>query len=661
MFTTLYFKEWKEKALLFFFELGILALLLAAQFVLSEKRDIREWLIYAVLILFYPFAALVLGAAGFEAEYRQGAWAYLFSRPVGKVTVWLAKFAALLSMLAALWLVFVALWAAVPGIRELAGGARVLLGFSVASEFPWWSILVSAFLLVVTFSLSLLHERQFNILFLALIIAFLLPAAAWAFMNTKAGGFLIWIAPEKALSTFLSFLGFIALAFAAASVLTLVRSDFSQPRKLTFGFVRRFAVFFFLALAGTAAWALLVPSPGRARVFAIAEVGGDAFFDAGGNVLKYSAAADRVRWLAKAQGFGYGWMTTGGGKIAFTAYDIKRKDDVAAEVWVMNLDGRGRTKIIGRGAPGKGLPEDESIYDLLLSPDGAKLAILSASYQGQRQSGRNFHLRLASTGGTRLDILPDDSSLFGVSGNDSWVHMMAWARGGEAILLYRRGYYSKGAYVHPEKEEAGLWVYDLKDRSARPLLTNGVPAAWTSSLSPRGDIMAVRYKESPGAPVRLALLNLATLTLTDIVGVGDEKGAEMVWTGGSWDDKGERFAGIVRRSQEGAPFVYVLNVFSLAAGKIVAERAMTKVETVAQHYSLSWTADGTGLVILDVEAKALRILGPDLRDLERIDLPSGITQPVGGMIVGDKALLEDYGNDSLWRCDLKTKRWKRIY
>ena len=72
MFTALYLKEWKEKALIFFFELGILALLILAQFVLREKKDIREWLIYAVLMLFFPFAALILGARVLRRNTARG-------------------------------------------------------------------------------------------------------------------------------------------------------------------------------------------------------------------------------------------------------------------------------------------------------------------------------------------------------------------------------------------------------------------------------------------------------------------------------------------------------------------------------------------------------------------------------------------------------------
>ncbi len=41
MFIALVIKEWREKALVFFFELGVLVLLLGAQFFLQEKKDLR--------------------------------------------------------------------------------------------------------------------------------------------------------------------------------------------------------------------------------------------------------------------------------------------------------------------------------------------------------------------------------------------------------------------------------------------------------------------------------------------------------------------------------------------------------------------------------------------------------------------------------------------
>ncbi|MGZ4886320.1 MAG: hypothetical protein ACXVJK_01255, partial [Candidatus Aminicenantales bacterium] len=631
MFTALYLKEWKEKALIFVFELGILVLLVGAQFILREKKDIQEWLIYAVLILFYPFAALILGAAGFEAEYRQGAWAYLFSRPVRKSTVWLAKFAALLSMLAALWLVFVVLWIAVPGIRELAGGARVLLRFSVESEFPWWSILQSGFLLTVAFSLSFLHERQFNILFVSLGVGFFLPAALWAVMNSWPGGFMAWLSPERVLPTFLICQVLIALAFAAASILTLARSDFSQPRKLTLGFVRWFAPLLLLALAGTAAWAILTPVPGERYLYHFALSQGDAYYKTHHGVFKYSAATDRVQWLAKGKALGFGWaMDSSGGKIAYTAYDIKSKKDIEEELWVVNADGSGRKRIFGRGVRENGWPQDASIMNLLISPDGTKIAILSSSYRDKPKARRSSPLWLADTDGTRLESLPDDSVLFGDGRVSCWVRLVAWVQAGKSLLLEKRS--------SPGPSAFNLWLYDVGGRTARMLLDDAMTASWLSPISPDGELLAIKYQQGPKGPRKLAVLDFRTLATTDITeSIAEAPG--QVSSQVSWDPKGARIAYVSRRKQTDGPDVYSLVVNSLAEHKTLAEKVMTKSEAAAQLYSPSWTADGAGLIILDREANGLRILGPDLKEIGRIAFPLRMGTATGLNVVGDQALV----------------------
>jgi hypothetical protein len=655
MFTTLYIKELKEKALLFFFELGILTLLiLAAQSVFREKKDIREWLIYAVLMLFYPFAALILGAAGFDAEYRQGAWAYLFSRPVRKAEIWLAKFAALLSMLAALWLVFVALWVAVPGIREIRAWPMLgKVGLTLESEFPWWSILLSGFLLTVAFSLSLLHERQFNILFLALIVGFFLPAAAWAVLNTKAGGFLAWLSPERALPTFLVFHALVALAFAAASVLTLVRSDFSQPRKLTLSFVRWFTSLLVLAVAGTAAWPTLMPVKGERYFYLFTSSGGEAHYVTERGVFEYSASKRRIEWVVKGKQIDYWGASASGGKIAYSGYDIRSKDDWAEELWVANADGSGRKRIIGRGPRENELTWEDSIGSLLISPDGAKVAILSRSIYYHPWGKRRPPLRIAYTDGTRLESLPDDPALFETPADRRfYFYLVAWAPDGNAVLISKIGSGWPSA--------VSLWLYDLGSRTARKVLDNAAVASWRMP-SPRGDfLLAIKYQKSPGAPWRLALLDLKTMATTDIGGrTPDDQG--QVSSQISWDPEGNRMAYLCRRKQAGGPDAYFLVLYSMSQQKTLAESVMTRSEASARLYSPSWTADGAKIVVIDKEAGALRVFSLGLKEIERIAFPHRLATPADLQVVGDQALVGDNDTNSLWRCDLVKKTWKRLY
>lgn len=648
MFTALYFKEWKEKALLFFFELGLLILLLLAQPIFHQKRDIQEWLAYAVLLLFFPFAALLIGAAGFESEYRQGAWAYLFSRPVRKPVIWLAKFAALLSMLAALWLIFLAAWVALPGIRELLSGTRILLGFTVESGLPWWSLWQSVFLLTLAFSLSLLHERQFNILFLSLLVGLGLTAAAWAVLISKAGGFLAWVAPSKAVSTFLISQVFIALAFAAASVLTLVKSDFSQTRKQMLSFVRWFIPFLVLAIAATAAWALLTPGPGEHYLSYQGTARGEPYYVTERGVFKYSSTDKRIVWLAKTSSINYFVASVSGGKIAYTAFDIKSRNDIVEELWVANTDGTGRKRILGRGPGQNEWPQEVPMLDFLISPGGTRIAILSANAYGRQRRIQRPPLWIANTDGTGLESLPDDPALFGSSTERYYHQLVAWARDGKALILSKRTFRKPLAF--------SLWLFDLGQRTARILLDNAVTASWFSPESPRGDCLAIKYQKSPEKPWTLALLDLKTLETTDI-----SQGEDRVSSQALWDKQGDRIAYVARRAQPSGPDVYVLSVCSAAGKKTVAEKPMTTSESVALLFWPSWTGDGKKLLVLDRAANALKVFGPDLSEKGQVAFPAWMTNPAGLAVVGDQALIEDDKTDSLWRFDLGKKSWKKLY
>jgi ABC-type transport system involved in multi-copper enzyme maturation permease subunit len=648
MFGALFIKEWKQKALTFFFGLGILVLFLLAHLALPGKRDLLEWLTYALLLLFFPFMALILGSSGFESEFRNGSWAYLFSRPINKATIWLAKYAALLSMLAALWLVFLALWLVFPWLSELAGGTRVLLGFRIETGFPFWSLLQSVFLLTVAFSLSILHEKQSNILFLSLIVGLGLTVAVWLALNSKVGQNPVWSAPSKAITTFLVSQILIALAFAGASILTFARSDFSQAREKTLSFLGRTIPLVVLALAGTAAWAVLVPGPGERYLYSIGASGGEPYYITERGVFKYSATKNRVQWLAKTRQIDFFLGSVSSGKIAYTAFDIRSKTDVAEELWVANSDGTGRKRVLGRGSRESGWPAGMPMADLMISPDGAKIVLLTQK-PAKGLAAEGSPLWILNMDGTGLENLPADPVLLGLPTEPrAYLHFVSWVRDVHGFLILQRGFATPGTFR--------LWLYDLKSRIARIVLENGVTASWQSPVSPGGDFLAIKYQKTPGKPWTLALLDLKTLETTDITG-----GEDRVWSQISWDQKGDRMAYIVRRAQASGPDVYVLAVYSVAEKKTIAETVMTSKEESALLYSPTWLKDGARLLILDRPESCLKILGPDLSEVKRIMLPAWIRLPAGLHVVGDQALVEDEQTYTLWRLDLNKETWKKIY
>jgi hypothetical protein len=651
MFIALYFKEWREKALVFVFALGLLILLLGAQFFVQNK-DLREWLVYAVLLLYFPLAALLLGAAGFEAEYRQGAWTYLFSRPVSRVATWLAKFGAVLSMFTVLWLVFIGAWAALPAIRSLAAGPREILEYIVADGFPWWSLGLSLFLLVVAFSLSIIHERQLQLMFLSLVLGLFLVAAAWMLTISKAAGFMAWLDPARAFRTLLIGLVLMAFTFIGASLLTLSRSDFSQPRHRTRTYLAWFVPLLILALATTFAIALWVPMPTGHFLYLLGSYDGKAFFHTERGVIAYDATSGDFRRLTHSKHAIYLVSSFSAGHLAYLVYDMKSADDAIGEVWVVNADGSGRARVLGRDAPAP-WPADPDIQDILISPDGRKVAVLtrSATPQGSHKILTST-LWTVNADGSGLEKLHAESweTIGGYS--SLMTFFVGWGRQGNALLI--RTTVTK-ASSKPFAQD--LWLYDLDARTMSKIQDDAVPASWRESMRPGGDLLAIKYPAGDRVSTRrLALLDLSTMERTDIA-----EGLQSTLSRIQWDPSGERmFYCLMHTGPGGRPY-YVLAIYSLSAHKTVAERVIARGEREGSPFGASWTPDGRSLVSCDSEDRRLIFLSPDLQETGRIDLPARIEKPWGPTVIGNQILIGDSATHSLWRLDLEKKSWKRIY
>ena len=588
MFAALVFKEWREKALVFFFELGILGLLLAAPLVLRAKTEVREWLIYLVLLLFFPFAALILGASGFEAEYKQGAWAYLFSRPVGRPVIWLAKFSALLSMLAALWLVFFVARAVLPPVRELAWLRGFLLPLDFGTGLPWWSLGLSPFLLAVAFSLSLLHEKQFYILFAALIAGLLFPWATWALITSRTGGFMTWWAPAKAIRTLI-----FGLRPDRPWPLPVLPPDLDPIRLLAASkaakdlrhFARRFAC------SGSGGHRRLGhPDPYAGRTWRgfrglIRRQG--CLFHGEGPVLvrlgfRPGAPADETpEPLLPDEPFDLG------GKLAYSALDIKGPREYSEEIWVVNTDGTGRKCLVGDDTAGA-WPPDDSVEDLMISPDGRTVAILTESVSERRknQTWSTATLWTANADGSGLEKR-SLKALFPKGPEEGvWPSFVTWTREGNVLVIMKRS----------SSQPVGwsLWAYDLERRTANKVRDNATPASrWSSRNSAPRDILAIRYRFGVEEPRTLALLNLVTGEETEIA-----RGEESYPFSAQWDPTGEKLLFFDKRTDPEGRERYVLTIYSIAAEKAVAERTVTDLKAIVYGYLMAWMPDGRSVLAL---------------------------------------------------------------
>jgi ABC-type transport system involved in multi-copper enzyme maturation permease subunit len=86
MFEKIFRREWKDKLDLLIFACAGILLHILAFLLLPGKKDLLDILTGAMTVIFLPFIGLLLGAGGFAAEFKDDAWAYLFSRPVRRST-----------------------------------------------------------------------------------------------------------------------------------------------------------------------------------------------------------------------------------------------------------------------------------------------------------------------------------------------------------------------------------------------------------------------------------------------------------------------------------------------------------------------------------------------------------------------------------------------
>ena len=80
MFGKVFLKEWRENILVF--GLAIFMIIALVVLSLSEMRELTLNFSAMFLLLFLPFAALLIGSGGFFSEFKDNAWVYLFSRPM---------------------------------------------------------------------------------------------------------------------------------------------------------------------------------------------------------------------------------------------------------------------------------------------------------------------------------------------------------------------------------------------------------------------------------------------------------------------------------------------------------------------------------------------------------------------------------------------------
>lgn len=244
MFARMFFKEWRENIVIF--SLAILLMIATALLSLSNQKELTLYFSGMFLLLFLPFAALLIGSGGFYSEHKDNAWIYLFSRPIAKWKIWVFKYVSQLSILLVIFGVFFLVKQILPGLDEILkdinfpSDLRGLFSFSLYFVMPLLAYTIS-------FSISLLYEKQFIIFFVSILIG---TGLAFLFQRYLEFLWRMYFSYEG----FKSFAIFIALSFILASILTFVRVDFSQMGKKILIFSKFILLFLALSFALGTVW-----------------------------------------------------------------------------------------------------------------------------------------------------------------------------------------------------------------------------------------------------------------------------------------------------------------------------------------------------------------------------------------------------------------------
>jgi hypothetical protein len=166
------------------------------------------------------------------------------------------------------------------------------------------------------------------------------------------------------------------LSFVVASLITLNKADFSQPRSRAWTFTKSAAIIFLILIVLLAVFALGVWKLRRGRYIYDLEARAEAFYFATDNgFFKFDPADGQTEKIAKHPSM-WGQMSLGGDKLAFVSNNFSGKWRGFAELRIMNSDGTEERTLVGTENQKSPL-YGGYIYPVRMSPRGDKVAFIA--------------------------------------------------------------------------------------------------------------------------------------------------------------------------------------------------------------------------------------------------------------------------------------------
>ncbi len=633
MFKQMIVKEWKEKIGLFLFALAGLLLFALAFSGYSKDKNTLDILATTLLLIFLPVFSLLLGASGFSSELQDGAWAYLFSRPVKRWRIWLAKYFSLFTILSVVILLFTLLVRLHPALKPTPD----TFSFPLLDEDISYGILafvLPLLLFTTAFSLSILSEKTHAVAFLAAFVWIVLQVAVTrgSFSLLNRGMFY----SPFSLVSILSIL--IPLSLALASLVTLNRADFSQPRSRAWMFTKSAAAFILASVALVAVFTFGTGMFQRDRYIYNLEARNDAFYFATEKgFFRFDLAGGQTKKLARHPSM-WGYMSMAGDKLAFTSYDYGGGWRGFAQLRIMSSDGKEDRLLVGTENQGSPL-YGGTIYPVRISPSGDRVAFIVK--HGPKATAEDLWVVRSDGSGLKgYDLGIPDAEYYMIVGfgrPETSVFVLCVQR----IRPGNRDARMGARLLRVDLESGG--VETLADQIRKPYVASMPRETWTSGP---GGIAYIQHDEAASKEI-LAVLNPETLEIQTV-------DLEDSVTAFRWNKSGDELAFLTAGSR--------LGVYSLAEGRIVQVKEIKGYDLRWPSEALEWTSDGR-IMLRKIEEKVSSIcfLDANLSEQKAIRLPFRSHYASRIWSAGKYAIVEDTENHQLWGVDLGTDQWLRIY
>jgi len=641
MMFRLVIKEWKESRFTALAALVVGLGLVLAWKVFSARPGIGDILAGTLFLVALPLMAMLFGARGFSSELQAGTWGFLSSRPIPRGRIWTAKYLSSLILVLAIYGLFASLTLLFPQARNILATVPFDYGVYGGKSILALGALFSVLLFHVAFALSFLTPKLMSIIFVSLMIPVGLALLLFGYYQS-----LQFLYPY--LVGLNGIFIFVSASFAAASLLTYLKADLSQPKKARALFSKYAAGFVAgsLVLSAGLTWiggSFIGPSK---FVWNLTEHASKVFFTSNRGVMAYDPAADEVQALGKRS-----WrvmpfsLSLGGDKVVLLNYSGWR--GMTQELWVMDTDGT-RMKLLSSAREKNSPFFDHFFSGCRVSADGRKIALLTLP----KGSGfaRNYPCVLwwmnADGTGAKSLALREPLNPKGA------IQIVGWTKSNQGLILYQFG-------NAPVRSIPKLVVFDLASGTGR-LIVDDLPVFSLSAVSPLRDFFVRDFRDDRDQKKVISILDLDTFVETEIRRT-EGLGVRRI----RWTPDGEAFAFLDWRGESRLEKLFA-GVYSVRKGEFLSLREMDEAPISPQVFpDIAWIEGGAALAFGPAgrAEPSIEVLSPELKVTRRFPVPRSFhaDRMYAFLGAGSKIVVGVGPDKDLWRLDLATGGWRKIF